>query len=145
MDTQFLVQQVTWQVAAADMRSVRTTVFVEEQNVPPDLEWDGLDDTALHLLARDVAACAIGCARLLVHDDIAHIGRMAVLREWRGRGVGRALLAAVITAARDAGARSAFLNAQISAAGFYAQAGFLAQGSEFLDAGIPHIRMQRAL
>lgn len=145
MDGKFEVQEVTWSAAVSALRTLRTTVFIQEQQVPEDLEWDGLDDDAVHALARSASGEAIGCVRLLLHGTQAHIGRMAVLPAWRGKGVGRALLAAMLKAARDAGASSVFLNAQLSAVGFYARAGFQAEGEEFLDAGIPHIRMQRAL
>lgn len=143
----YVVAHVLWQdaAAAAALRKVRSQVFIQEQQVPPDLEWDGLDENAQHFLARDREGQAIGSARLLLHDGRAHIGRMAVLPTWRRQGVGTALLTAVLETAKQNAANLAFLNAQISAAGFYAKAGFIAQGHEFLDAGIPHIRMELAL
>jgi predicted GNAT family N-acyltransferase len=109
------------------------------------LEWDGEDACAVHAVARAAHGDAIGTARLLLHDQLAHIGRMAVLREWRGQGVGRALLDAILTAAQARGARFAFLNAQTTAVAFYARAGFRVEGAEFLDANIPHLRMTRVL
>lgn len=139
------MQEVAWSEAVTALRALRTTVFIQEQQVPEKLEWDGLDDEATHALARATDGAAIGCARLLLHGTRAHIGRMAVLPAWRGKGVGRALLTTMLNTARAAGVTSVFLNAQLSAAGFYARAGFQAVGEEFLDAGIPHIRMQRAL
>ncbi len=111
MDGKFEVQEVTWSAAVSALRTLRTTVFIQEQQVPEDLEWDGLDDDAVHALARSASGEAIGCVRLLLHGTQAHIGRMAVLPAWRGKGVGRALLAAMLKAARDAGASSVFLNA----------------------------------
>ena len=127
------------------MRDIRTQVFIQEQNVPEDLEWDGEDARAVHALACDGSGRAIGTARLLLHNDLAHIGRMAVVSEWRGQGVGRALLECITNVAQERGARSAFLNAQTTAVPFYRLAGFKVEGKEFLDAGIPHLRMTRSL
>ena len=93
-------QLCTWQQAEAELREVRTRVFIEEQQVPEALEWDGEDAQALHLLARDATGRAIGTARILLHDDVAHIGRMAVLPAWRAQGVGRALLQLALDTAR---------------------------------------------
>lgn len=138
-------QLCTWQQAEAELREVRTRVFIEEQQVPESLEWDGEDAQALHLLARNAAGQAIGTARILLHDDVAHIGRMAVLPAWRNQGVGRAILRLALETARVRGAQRAKLNAQSYAVPFYARAGFVVQGDEFLDAGIPHRRMTRSL
>jgi len=138
-------QLCTWQQAEAELREIRTRVFIEEQQVPESLEWDGEDAQALHLLARNAAGQAIGTARILLHDDVAHIGRMAVLPAWRNQGVGRAILRLALETARVRGAQRAKLNAQSYAVPFYARAGFVVQGDEFLDAGIPHRRMTRSL
>ena len=141
--TPFTTHLCTWQAAEAPLRAIRSRVFIQEQNVPEHLEWDGADAQAVHAVAQDSAGQAIGTARLLLHGEHAHIGRMAVVPEWRGRGVGSALLACVIAAAQAHGARGAFLNAQTSAVPFYLRAGFALEGAEFLDAGIPHRRMTR--
>jgi predicted GNAT family N-acyltransferase len=141
----FTLRLCAWQDAEAELRAIRSRVFIQEQHVPEALEWDGEDAQALHVLAQDGAGQAIGTARLLLHDRLAHLGRMAVLPAWRGQGVGRALLDALLAAAQARGARTAFLNAQTTAVGFYARAGFALEGDEFLDAGIPHLRMTRAL
>lgn len=125
------------------LRDIRTRVFIQEQNVPEALEWDDEDAQAQHFLARDPQGNAIGTARLLMHDGLAHIGRMAVLPTWRGQGVGRALLEAVMRAAQACGASNAFLNAQTTAVPFYERAGFAVEGAVFMDAGIPHLRMTR--
>jgi predicted GNAT family N-acyltransferase len=143
--SRFTIHLCTWQDAEAQLRAIRTQVFIQEQNVPEALEWDGEDAQALHVLACDSSGRAIGTARLLLHHELAHIGRMAVLPDWRRQGVGRALLAGVMTAAQTRGASRAFLNAQTTAVPFYAQAGFAVEGEEFLDAGIPHLRMTRIL
>jgi predicted GNAT family N-acyltransferase len=123
---------------------VRRRVFQDEQGVPAELEFDADDETALHVVAvaRDRI---VGTGRLVMHTEYAKIGRMAVLAEWRGRAVGRALLARLIDEAARRGAPRAVLHAQVQAIGFYARAGFAVVGDEFEEAGIPHRRMERAL
>lgn len=143
--TQFTTRLCTWRDAEAGLRAVRTQVFIQEQNVPKALEWDGADELATHALASDMNGLAIGTARLLRHDAFAHLGRMAVLAEWRGQGVGSTLLALMLTTAQARGAKQVFLNAQTSAVSFYLRADFVVEGEEFLDAGIPHLRMTRCL
>lgn len=142
---QFSARLCTWQEAEPSLRAIRTQVFIQEQKVPKALEWDGEDDHAQHALASTRDNLPIGTARLLLHSSLAHIGRMAVLPEWRGHGVGSALLELMLGAAQARGATAVFLNAQTSAVGFYVRAGFVAEGEEFLDAGIPHLRMTRRL
>jgi len=131
-----------WAHEQVRLSYVRRAVFIEEQGVPEDMEWDADDAGALHLLAVDGEGKAIGCARLLPDG---HIGRMAVLPAWRGRGVGRALLAAVLDTAQARGHGTLRLSAQTHAAAFYARAGFVAVGSEYEEAGIPHIAMKMSL
>lgn len=135
------VISLPWAEADA-VRRLRHAVFVAEQGVPEDLEWDGEDAAAVHFLATGPGGEAVGTARLLPGG---HIGRMAVAGPHRGRGVGRALLAAALAAARAQGLRRVHLNAQTGARGFYEKSGFRAVGGEFLDAGIPHLRMEREL
>lgn len=134
----FLVRLVSWDKASAALRSVREEVFIREQGVPPELEWDGEDPACVHALAVTRGGDAIGTARLTAGG---HIGRMAVRRSWRGQGVGSALMQAMMRAARGRGLDHVVLNAQLHAQGFYARFGFRAEGGEFLDAGIPHVRM----
>lgn len=134
----FSVHLADWRLDAESLRSVRTRVFVEEQAVPEDLEWDDDDARALHLLAVDAESRPIGTARLL---DSGQIGRMAVLPEWRGRGVGSALLKEALRIAAESGFPTLFLNAQTSALPFYARMGFVPVGEQFAEAGIPHRRM----
>jgi len=117
-------------------------VFIDEQGVPEALEWDDDDAGATHFLALEDQDQAIGCARLLPDG---HIGRMAVLPAWRGRGVGQALLRAVLDTAVQHGQRDVSLSAQTHAAGFYARHGFVAEGPVYPEAGIPHIAMHRSL
>jgi predicted GNAT family N-acyltransferase len=132
------VREADWGRDRDALRAVRETVFVREQGVPIELEWDGLDPDCLHLLAETPEGEAIGTARLLPDG---HLGRMAVLSGWRGRGVGKALLEGLIAAGRRRGLARLALNAQTYALDFYARMGFVVSGDEFIDAGIPHRRM----
>ena len=138
----FTVRPAAWPADRAALLAVRTAVFVAEQGVPPDIEADAADATAEHFLACDTAGAPIGTARLLAD---AHIGRIAVLRDWRGRGVGRALLEAAVARARERAMSAVVLHAQSHAAGFYAGAGFVTHGEPFMEAGIRHVRMVRTL
>ncbi len=137
-DKNFRLRPARWPQDQAALRQVRETVFVREQKVPPELEWDGLDDQCLHMLAEDRDGNPIGTGRLLPDG---HIGRMAVLREWRGRGVGSALLGALMEEGRKRGFETMILAAQVQAMPFYEKAGFVAEGDVFDDAGIPHRNM----
>ena len=138
----FQIVAATWKDHADVLGQVRRTVFIEEQNVPEELEWDDLDESCQHLLALDSKNNPIGTGRLCEHG---YIGRMAVIKDWRGKGVGGALLRKLMDMARQSGNLKLVLNAQTSAAGFYARYGFSAEGDEFMDAGIPHLRMTRYL
>lgn len=124
------------------IREVRERVFVQEQSVPVALEWDGEDPQAVHAVAITPDGEVIGTGRLLADG---HIGRMAVLSDWRRRGVGTALLQGLIAEAGRRGLARVFLHAQTTAVDFYARQGFVRQGEEFLDAGIPHYYMERVL
>jgi predicted GNAT family N-acyltransferase len=138
----FAIRLADWTHERARLAQVRRTVFIDEQGVPEAMEWDADDAVSLHLLAVDGAGQPIGCARLLPDG---HIGRMAVLPAWRGRGVGRALLHAVIHAAQARGHTTLRLSAQTHAVAFYARAGFVAVGDEYEEAGIPHVAMQKSV
>jgi predicted GNAT family N-acyltransferase len=138
----FAITLTDWAHERARLACVRRAVFIDEQGVPEAMEWDADDAGALHLLALDGAGQAIGCARLLPDG---HVGRMAVLPAWRGRGVGRALLDATIDAAQARGHTLLKLSAQTHAAGFYARAGFVAMGEEYEEAGIAHVAMQKSV
>lgn len=135
----FRIQSSGYEQGLPDLRRVREAVFVEEQGVPLALEWDELDPVCHHVIARDAAGEPIGTGRL---TPARSIGRMAVLPEWRGRGVGEALLAALVEQARTLGWREVSLHAQASAIGFYARAGFLPAGERFQEAGIEHQGMR---
>ena len=123
-----LIRIADWQQERETLPAIRVAVFVEEQGVPLELEEDEHDARALHLLATLPEAGAVGTARLL---DNGHIGRMAVRAPWRSRGIGSALLQALIEHAHDRGADELFLNAQCSAESFYQRFGFLAEGDVF--------------
>jgi len=138
----YTLELKSWRDGEADLRAVRLAVFVVEQHVPEALEWDDLDAPSMHALARSRDGVAIGCGRLLPDG---HIGRMAVLAPWRGRGVGGALLQALVALARERGHPRAILNAQVQAMPFYARHGFVATGEQFDEAGIDHRVMVRSL
>ena len=137
--TGFTVREIAWADAETSLAAIRRQVFVVEQHVPEALEWDCLDDDAIHLLATADDSTAIGCARILAQG---RIGRMAVLETWRGRGVGHALLQAAIAACRARGWHDITLSAQTHALAFYARAGFVVCSDEYLDAGIAHRDMK---
>ena len=130
---------------------MRDAVFVIEQKIPVELEWDQWDGDAVHALARDAAGEVIGTGRLLpVNFDpgapkLGHIGRMAVCAEARRTGVGGQLLLCLMQEARTRGFRAIALNAQSSVRAFYASHGFASSGTEFLEVGIPHVHMRAPL
>ncbi len=124
------------------LHRVRHAVFVEEQQVPAALEIDALDPASVHVLARDGDGIPIGAGRL---TPDGRIGRMAVLAAWRGKGVGEALLQALVEQARASGWREVGLHAQLPARVFYTRQGFLPEGAEFEEAGIAHQHMRRSL
>ncbi len=138
----FSVQMVTWTDARQALAAIRRCVFIEEQSVPEALEWDGRDDEAMHVLAQDTAGHPIGCARMLPGG---RIGRMAVVPEWRGRGVGRGMLEALLAVARERNFRQITLSAQTHAIPFYARFGFTVCSEVYDDAGIPHRDMHLEL
>ena len=124
---------------------IRKAVFVEEQAVPLELEMDEYDDVAVHFLMRDTAQTPLATARLLDKHGLAKIGRVAVLKDARGLGLGLTLMQFVIEEARRRGFTEAVLDSQTYAIPFYERLGFTAEGNEFDDAGIPHFLMRRTL
>jgi len=132
------IAPVDWQLQQQQVLGVRNAVFVDEQGVPAEMEHDRNDVLAIHLLATVDDGTPVATARLLPDG---HIGRMAVLKNWRGQGIGTAMLRALIGIARQKGQDSVFLNAQCQAEGFYARMGFQGEGDVFDDAGIEHRRM----
>ena len=138
----FQVTPIAYETGLAELRAVREPVFVAEQGVPLDLEWDELDPACHHVIARDAEGHPIGTGRLTPEH---RIGRMAVLPPWRGKGVGDALLRALMDEARKLGWREITLHAQVSAIGFYARHGFLPYGPRYDEAGIEHQSMRLLL
>nr|WP_255252036.1 GNAT family N-acetyltransferase [Nitrosomonas ureae] len=134
-----LVSVVDWETETLTLRNIRTTVFIFEQQVPVDLEWDEFDIISTHFLVFNHHGEAVGTARLLPDG---HIGRMAVLKEWRGKGYGSAMLKKILEELRQRHMQKAMLNAQIDAVAFYEKFGFQKVSEEkFFEAGIPHIKM----
>ena len=135
------LELVRWQEAESALRAIRTAVFIEEQGIPEADEWDAADQDSLHVLAR-LAGRAIGTGRLLPDG---HIGRMAVLPEARGTGLGSAMLQRLMAAAADAGRAEVVLHAQVAVIDFYLAHGFSPEGEAFDECGIPHQRMRARL
>ena len=136
------VELTDWTTTGSAIRAIRETVFIHEQGVPVELEWDGLDSACAHVLAWNNRGEAIGTARMQQNGTI---GRMAVLKDWRGRGVGRPLLRTLLDLATRRGLSRVTLSAQTHALGFYERAGFDVVGEPFIDAGIPHRKMVKEL
>jgi predicted GNAT family N-acyltransferase len=135
-----------WPLMQTAAQAVRTAVFVQEQGIAPEDEWDADDATALHAVLFDVNGQALGNARLLQPSaNVAKVGRMAVLQKVRGRGYGARLLHALIRCARERGHKEVRLSAQRSAEGFYAAYGFSIVGEPFDEVGIPHVEMRLSL
>ncbi len=138
------VRLADWQQDKHWLQDIRTRVFVQEQRVSQAEEWDGLDDSAVHFLLW-VNNKPAGCARLLLEELPAparfHIGRVAILAEYRGKGLGHRLMQAVLDYCKPLKPWPFYLGAQSDKTGFYASLGFSIRGEEFMDAGIPHRHM----
>ncbi len=157
MNKTFSIKSVTWQTKQRELIMLRTVVFMEEQNVSPEDEWDNKDETATHFLVTSAEGLAIGCARLLVeshnngdenslapqqNQTLFHIGRVAVLKSHRQQGIGKQLLQTIINGClQSLPSSNIYLYAQTARIKFYQQLGFMIQGDVFMDAGIPHIEM----
>ena len=136
----------TWDVLGREAQMIRSEVFVAEQKIPAEMEWDAADAECIHAVAYNRLGMPVATGRLLEHvPGVAKIGRMAVRRALRGSRVGRAVLEALMQAARDRGEREVILHAQMSAEPFYRRAGFSQRGPVFEEAGIAHAEMVRAL
>lgn len=134
------ITRATWHTNEQTIKSIRMPVFVEEQNVPFDIDFDHNDASAIHWLARNEQGRAIGTARML---SDGHFGRMAVLKESRNQGIGRQIMQAALEYAIHAGMEKVYLNAQLHARAFYERLGFSPYGDVFLEANIEHIGMAR--
>ena len=140
------VQLGDWATLAAPARRIREAVFIEEQGVPIDMEWDTADATAVHAVAFNRLSMPLATGRLLQHaPGVGRIGRMASLQSMRGEGLGRQVLDALIGRAATRGDKQVCLSAQLPAQAFYERAGFVAHGPAFQEAGIAHIEMSRAV
>ncbi len=126
-----------------ELRKIRTTVFVKEQKVPDDIEFDGTDIDAIHLLLLEDDV-PVGTGRLILVNDDYRLGRIAVLKEHRGKGYGREIVRQLIKHAYKIGGKKQYLHAQLSVIPFYESLGFTVYGSEFKEAGIRHINMRRS-
>lgn len=147
-NSRYSVSLADWQQFGEALSQIRFTVFVREQGVPPEIELDTFDpDTTqcIHAAARDEDGNIIATGRLILDKPIPRIGRMAVLKAWRGTGVGAALLDMLCQEVKRHGFAQVLVHAQTHAAPFYFKRGFLSHGSEFAEAGIPHLEMRRAL
>ena len=133
------VNQACWQQDKNTLQTIRRAVFIEEQNVPEELEWDEEDLSAFHFLFYNSQGEALACARLLRQGQI---GRIAVLKPYRHQGIGSKLLKHIIGFSEKNQISPLFLYAQNHAISFYQKHGFHVKGNEFIDAGIPHHKMK---
>ncbi len=138
---EIMVRKALWQDDSKSIIEVRMKVFVEEQNVPAELEQDGRDPVMFHVLASDLDR-PVGTARM---DKTGHIGRVAVLRDYRGRGIGVMLMKELESLAVEENLKEIHLNAQVQAKGFYQALGYTEEGDVFEEAGISHIHMKKNL
>ena len=138
MSNPFTVHLISWHDGEPLLRAIREKVFIQEQKVSAELEWDGLDDACHHALALSATGDAIGCGRI---TPDGHIGRVAVLPEWRGKRIGSAILEMLVDYARSQQYKHVELNAQVQAIPLYKNFGFEIEGEEFMEANIPHRKM----
>ena len=141
MQANFQIEVVSWQQAEQDLRAIRTSVFIKEQAVSPDFEWDEIDQVAVHLLATQNNE-PIACLRII---DYHKIGRMAVLKEFRGNGLGTTLLLEAVKICQAHGSKTVHLSAQTHAIGFYEKCGFKVTSAVYQDVHIAHVDMQLEL
>jgi predicted GNAT family N-acyltransferase len=142
----YSITPTNWQTDKASLMNIRELVFIQEQSVPVIDEWDDNDETAIHFLVRTIEGKAVGCARLLIENstgkNVFHIGRVAVLKDYRHQSIGRELMRAIIAYCNTQHPEyEIYLHAQTSRQHFYEHLEFTAQGAIFIDAGIPHIEM----
>jgi predicted GNAT family N-acyltransferase len=142
MANPFTVSLVCWHDGEPLLKSIREAVFIREQCIPAELEWDGSDESCRHALALSHQGDAIGCGRM--HPS-GHIGRISVLPQWRKQKVGTAIMEALLDYARAHDYKQVDVDAQTYALPFYHSFGFAEQGKEFMDAGLPHFKMTMKL
>jgi predicted GNAT family N-acyltransferase len=141
MENNLKVEIVKWIDSYVSLSMIREKVFIEEQEVTPQLEWDGLDEAAIHFLAYKYGI-AIGCARAIINKNHMQLGRMAVLKEYRGEGIGSALIEKAIATSKLNQLSSIYISAQCHAIDFYKKFGFEVTSEIYLDAYIPHRDMK---
>jgi predicted GNAT family N-acyltransferase len=134
------IRTASWEEDYDLIRHVRISVFCREQSIPQELDFDGLDPECRHVLAFTNSGEPIGTARM---QKDGHLGRIAVLKEWRKHGVGKALVESLVGVAKSEGLLQVYLNAQVHAVPFYKELGFRPEGEAFLEAGIEHYKMTR--
>ncbi|CAM8332412.1 ElaA Predicted acyltransferase [Candidatus Methylopumilus planktonicus] len=137
MKNNLKIEIVKWIDGLSQLKNIREKVFIQEQKVTPQLEWDGMDEKAIHFLVFNDKA-AIGCARAIVIKDHMQLGRMAVLKEYRGQGIGSALIEKAMTTAKLNQLSAIYISAQCHAIDFYKKFGFEVTSGIYLDAEIPH-------
>jgi predicted GNAT family N-acyltransferase len=138
------IQITHWHDAKSLVMPIRHEIFIKEQEVPEELEWDEFDQNALHAIIKKENQ-VIGTARLIIDNTIAKIGRMAIQKEYRQQGIGQKLLSILIQTAKEKGAQECILHAQTHAIAFYAKSDFEPNGPIFDEAGIPHVEMRLTL
>jgi hypothetical protein len=138
------IQITHWDSAKSMVMPIRHEIFIHEQKVPEELEWDEFDQDALHAIVKKDQQ-VIGTARLIINNTIAKIGRMAIQKEYREQGIGQKLLSTLIQTAKEKGAQECILHAQTHAIAFYAKADFEPHDPIFEEAGIPHVEMRLML
>ena len=141
MKNNLKIEIVKWIDGLSQLKNIREKVFIQEQKVTPQLEWDGMDEKAIHFLVFNDKA-AIGCARAIVIKDHMQLGRMAVLKEYRGQGIGGALIEKAMTIAKLNQLSAIYISAQCHAIDFYKKFGFEVKSDIYLDAEIPHRDMK---
>jgi len=137
MKNNLKIEIAKWIDDHTQLKNIREKVFIQEQKVTPQLEWDGMDEKAIHFLVFNDKA-AIGCARAIVIKDHMQLGRMAVLKEYRGQGIGGALIEKAMTIAKLNQLSAIYISAQCHAIDFYKKFGFEVTSDIYLDAEIPH-------
>ncbi len=138
----YTLKKTNWNESKQALSFIRKTVFIKEQKVPEDLEWDEFDEQCMHILVTDNHHSPIACGRI---KPDGHIGRMAVLKAYRKMGIGTAILKALLNSAAEQNITAVFLHAQITAISFYEKLGFEISSKTFLDANIPHKTMRKKL
>jgi len=136
------IRVTSFEESEEDVRFVRDTVFGDEQKVRRNLDWDGMDAKCIHVIATDNRRNPIGTGRM---QPDGRIGRLAVLKSWRNRGIGGRMLEALVKAACSLDKDEVYLHAQLPAVPFYQKRGFEKEGEEFIEAGIHHINMTRSI